>query len=149
MSTKLYRPGATEAQVSAQVVEAARSFGIELERRNTGFGRDSSGRGIRFGTPGDSDWRATVPSGPNRGRELEVEVKREGFRPPRPGTKARAHFDRQLARMATTNAKCGLAFWVSGGLDALRVFRTIMTVPGLSVVFEGDYPFLVNEEDRP
>lgn len=142
MKAKPYRAGATEAQVSLQVVEAAAACGIVLERQNTGLAFNPSGKVVRFGRPGDADWRAVVPRGPNRGRELEVEVKREGFRPPRRGN-ARAHFERQLARMAETNRSGGLAFWVSSGPDALRAFRRIVEVPGLVVEFYGDYPVFV------
>lgn len=143
MKTKPYKPGATERQVMEQVVQAAWVYGIMLKRRNTGAGFNPSGGMVRFGEPGDSDYYATVSDGPNRGRALSVEVKREGFRPPRRG-KVREHFERQIAFLRSENEKGGIAFWVNNGEDALRAFKTVMTVPGLSVEFCVGYPVFLS-----
>lgn len=142
MKSKCYVPGATEKQVSEQVVQAAWIYGIMLRRRNTGAGLNPSGKMVRFGEPGDSDFYATIPDGPNRGRALSVEVKRGGFKPPRRG-KVRAHFESQLEYLRSENDKGGIAFWISDGEDAMRAFRRIMTVPNLVVEFHGDYPIFV------
>jgi hypothetical protein len=141
----------TESQVAAQVVAAAAAWGLRLERRNVGGVTDARGRYVAFGTPGDADWTGTVPVGPNRGRRIEVEVKRGDFDPGRlrGGRAAREHFDRQLARHRLVNADGGLALWVRDLDGWLRALARIMTQPGLEIIYEGDYPVMEWDRDPP
>jgi hypothetical protein len=88
---KPVKPGATEAQDAAEVLDAARSYGLTLERCNVGLALDAAGRAVRFGVPGDPDGRGIVPIGPNRVWTLAADVKDERFDPagcagPRPST---------------------------------------------------------------
>lgn len=147
MKVKPYKPGATEKQVAEQVVQAAWVYGIMLKRRNTGVGLNPAGKMVRFGDPGDSDYYATVPKGPNKGRALSVEVKRQFFSPPKRG-KVREHFERQMAYLKSENEKGGIAFWVSDGEDAIRAFRCVMEVPDLIVQFHRDYPIFVSDNTK-
>jgi hypothetical protein len=130
---KPLRPGQTEAQVTEQVLDAARLFGLPLERRNVMVATNPRGQAVRCGTPGEPDYTCTVPVGPNRGRTLGVEIKHSEFNPARLRGSKREHFDRQLGRMRTSNEAGGLAFWVRDGADATRAFRRVVSTPGLRV----------------
>ena len=131
--TKPLKTGRTEAQVTAAVLDAAKLFGLELERRNVMVAFNPSGQRVRCGTPGEPDYQTTIPAGPNRGRTLGVEIKHSEFDPTRlRGVKA-DHFGCQLDRMRALNAAGGLSFWVRDGADAARAFRRVATAPGLRV----------------
>ena len=123
----------TEKQVTSGVLDAAKMFGFELKRNNVGMATGASGRPVRFGESGDTDWRDTVPMGPNRGRTVGVEIKRENFDPAKLKGDKRAHFDRQLHKMKYLNERGGIAFWVQDARDAARVFQLIAMEPGLKI----------------
>jgi hypothetical protein len=116
----------TEAQVLAQVLEAARMLGIDLARQNTGGLTDARGQYVAFGTPGNPDTTGTVPSGPNKGLRLDVEVKREGFDPARARGEERERFERQLARLKKTNEQGGIGFWVDDPEEFLTIMRHVL-----------------------
>lgn len=105
--TKPLKTGRTEAQVLAQVIEAAAMLGIKLDRRNTGAATNPAGKMVHFNTPGDSDLTGVLVGG----RRIDVEVKREDFDPNRLSGAKREHFDRQLARLKEVNDLGGIAFW--------------------------------------
>jgi hypothetical protein len=142
--TKPLAPGRTEAQVLAQVLEAAAMFGdaIEIERQNTGGLTDPRGQYVPFGQKGDADLRGQVRRGPNAGKLLHCEVKKELFDPRKLRGEARAHFDRQRARLVKTNDGGGLGFWVNDAADFTRVLKRALDTPGLRIAFEGDWPMM-------
>ena len=131
--TKPLRPGLTEKQVTAAVLDAAKLFGLPLERRNVMTAMNPRGQRVQCGTPGDPDWGCTIPVGPNRGRTLAVELKHSLFDPTRLRGEKAEHFGRQLARMRSLNEAGALAFWVRDGADATRAFRRVTTMPELRV----------------
>lgn len=146
--TQPYKPGATEEQVTAQVLDAARMFGVELRRQDCALGSNASGKRRVFGNPSDPDWTATVPTGPNRGRRLDLELKREGFRPEKARGKERDRFHRQLARMKELNAAGGLALWVDSGPAFVRFARQLYT-PDLRIEFDAQgYPVVTDEQEE-
>lgn len=126
--TKPLSPGRTEKQVLAQVLEALKSFGIDVERQNTGAGVNASGKTIRFGTPGNADISGQLPDG----RKLDIEVKREGFDPNKLRGAKREHFDRQLARLQKTNAGGGVGFWTDDAKELVEVILPLL-LAGASV----------------
>lgn len=137
---------ATEKQVTAAVLDAARIFGLALERQNVGMSFNASGSAVRFGEPGDPDYRTTIPSGPSRGRGLYVEMKREGFDPRKLRGEKAKHFARQLARMKQLNEDGAMAFWVDNGPDASRVFQRLMLDSPLWVEFDANgFPYLCDD----
>lgn len=115
-------PGRTEAQVLAQVLEAAAMLGLDLDRNNTGAGLNPKGQMVRFGRPGDADLSGTLPDG----RTIQVEIKREGFDPNRLRGAKRAHFERQLERLRKTNALGGVGFWCDDSEFFLMVVRVVL-----------------------
>lgn len=139
--------GRTEKQVTAEVLDLAACFGLELERRNVGLAFAGS-RAVQFGKPGDPDWELTrMPEGwANRGRRVSIELKREGFKPPtHPGEKKR-HFDEQIRAMKAINAAGGLATW----LDSASAFRTFLvrleTQADLRIELEDGWPVMIYGE---
>lgn len=115
--TKPLKPGRTEAQVLAQVLDALRTFGIDCDRQNTGVGVNPRGQSIRFGRPGNSDISGILPDG----RKLDIEVKREGFDPSKLRGEKLEHFERQLARLRRTNEQGGVGFWVDDAKELAEV----------------------------
>jgi hypothetical protein len=107
----------TERQVLAQVLDAFRSFGIDIKRQNTGAAVNPSGRLVCFGEKGDSDLAGTLPDG----RTIHVEVKRENFDPSKLRGSKREHFERQLERLRRTNATGGVAFWTDDAKELAEV----------------------------
>lgn len=140
MRPKPYIPTRTERQLSEQVVQAAAMLGIDLRRQNTGAGLNPSGELVRFGTPGDSDYRAVLPDG----RALAVEVKREGFDPSRLRGAKRAHFERQIAELRRINASNGVAFWVSDAGDFLAAMMKILGGCRVEINDKG-FPWITDE----
>lgn len=138
----------TEKQVTAQVLDAARLYGLVLERRNVGLALGASGRPVAFGKPGDPDWEGTVPAGPSRGRRLAVEIKAGDFDPRKLRGEKAEHFARQLAAMTAINEAGGFAFWTRDGKDAARVFERLMSDDGLRIEFTPD-GFGVMVDDEP
>lgn len=120
--TKTLKTGRTEAQVLAQVLEAARMLGLDLDRRNTGAGVNPSGKIVRFGKPGDSDLAGTLPDG----RTIHVETKAEGFDPSKLRGEKKAHFERQLARLQKTNALGGVGFFCDDGAEFLLIMQHVL-----------------------
>jgi hypothetical protein len=123
---KQIKIGRTEAQVLAQVLEAASMLGLDLDRQNTGAGVNPSGKIVRFGKPGDSDLNGQIDRGPNAGRVLMVEVKRERFDPSKARGEERERFEKQLARLRRTNAQGGIAFWCDDSLDFIMIMRHVL-----------------------
>jgi hypothetical protein len=112
----------TEAEVSRQVVEAAKMLGIELRRRNVGAFANPKGQMVRCGQPGDADYEAVLPDG----RALRCEIKREDFDPLKLKREKKAHFDRQLAELQRINASNGVAFWVADSEEFLTILRHVL-----------------------
>jgi hypothetical protein len=119
---KPLKPGRTEAQVLAGVLDAARVLGIDIDRQNTGAGSNPRGQTVRFGTPGNSDLTGLLPDG----RKLDIEVKREGFDPSKLKGEKAEHFARQSARLNKTNALGGVGFWVDDAADCLEILKWVL-----------------------
>lgn len=123
-----------ERDVQAQVVSAARMVGLALDRRNVGMAVGTSGKPVRFGKRGDPDLTGIIPSGPHRGKRIDVEVKRPGKRPS----------PIQMKRLREIIDSGGIAFWIDDGYRALHVFRRII-VDGWTVeIDERGVPFVVS-----
>jgi len=118
-----------EAAVQKSILALAPLFDVTLRRQNTGVFRDRTGRPVRFGEPGASDLIGfTGPSwGPLAGRVLAVEVKWEGWKPPGLKAKARARWERQLARLREVNAAGGFGFWVDHPDHFEKIVKTLRT----------------------
>jgi hypothetical protein len=128
---KVLKTARTEAEVAAQVVEAAAMLGVELRRRNVGGMTNASGQYVPFAESGDADYYAVLPDG----RHLDLEIKREGFDPSRARGRERERFDRQLARLQRTNALGGIGFWTDDAAEALEILRHVLA--GARVVEPG------------
>lgn len=131
-----------ERDVLRACLDALRAFGFEPQRRNVVAveveGRNGKRRLVRAGEPGEADITATVPTGPNRGKRVEVEVKRPGERP-RP---------EQLAFLRRVNASGGLAFWVDDAAVLARVLRRLLD--GWRVeIDDGGTPWLTDDPSMP
>lgn len=133
---KPYKAGPTEKQFTVQVLEAARCYGITLERRNVGGLRNGSGKYVSFGIPGDPDWQATLPP---HGRLLGIEVKRPGFQPTKLRGKAREHFLRQITRMSILNGQRAACWWVADVDDMLNGLRILTEDPDATITFDPDF----------
>jgi hypothetical protein len=124
--TKPLKAGRTEAQVLAQILEAASMLGLDLSRQNTGAGINPSGKMVRFGKPGDSDLSGQIDRGPNAGRRIDVEIKREGFDPAKARGEERARFEKQLARLRRTNEQGGIGFFCDNSEVFIRVMQIVL-----------------------
>lgn len=131
---KPLKAGLTERQVVAQLYDAARAFGVVLDRQNTGAAVNPKGRLVTFGVPGTPDLTGTLPGG----RRLDVEAKRSDFDPAKLRGEKRDHFLNQIARMRTLNDRGGLAFWVNDVGDFVHVMKRAAEHPGLAVTFDED-----------
>lgn len=142
MATKRPKAGLREADVLSQVLEAARCFGLDLDRRNTGAMVNPHGQPVRFGKPGDSDTSGTLSDG----RTIHVEVKDEFFDPSKLHGKARDHFGRQLARLRKTNELGGIGMWVRSSKDFVDAM--IKVLDGWKVdIDEAGYCWLVSPDE--
>jgi hypothetical protein len=116
----------TEAEVLAQILEAAQMLGLDLTRQNTGAVEypnvDGSSRQVRYGQKGNSDLIGTLPGG----RTLQVEVKTEGFDPNKLSGEKKAHFDRQLERLQETNRLGGVGLWVDDSLEFIDIMKHVL-----------------------
>jgi hypothetical protein len=138
----------TEAEVLTQVLQAASMLGLDLDRRNTGAGVNQAGKMVRFGKPGDSDLNGQIDRGPNAGRRIDVEIKREGFNPAKARGEERERFEKQLARLRRTNEQGGIAFWCDDSLDFIMIMQHVLAgarvhEPGYSrptVYYPGEQP---------
>ena len=134
---KPLKPGPTETQVMTQVLEALVMFGVDVERQNTGGMTGASGRYVAFGKPGNSDLSGMIAAGPGKGKKVDVEVKKPGFNPRRPGNaKARERWAKQVARLRKTNANGGYGFWVTDAGQVAHVLQRINE--GWRVVIDDD-----------
>jgi len=120
--TKPLRPGRTEKQVTQEVLEALRMFGLEPVRQNVGGGVNPSGRYVAFGEPGQADWKAELPDG----RTLFIELKREGFDPAKLRGEKQAHFARQLEKLRHENERGNVAFWTDNAVLITKVLPIIL-----------------------
>ena len=138
------KTGRTERQVLAQVIEAARMLGVDLDRQNTGAAVNPKGRLVMFGKAGNSDLTGMVPDG----RKLDVEVKEEGWDPAKARGKTAERWERQLARLQRTNAQGGVGFWTDDVGHFLAVMRQVLA--GARVVERGDVrgPEVIPRGDR-
>jgi hypothetical protein len=116
----------TEAEVLAQILEAAQMLGIDLDRQNTGAFANPKGQMVRCGKPGNADTTGQVPRGPNAGARIEIEAKAEGFDPNKLRGEKKAHFDRQLARLQQTNANGGIGFWCDDVSEFMDIMRHVL-----------------------
>jgi hypothetical protein len=107
-------PARSEAVVQRQAMAILKAYGVDVQRRNTRTftvpGKGGRPRPMFCGTPGDSDLTGTLPGS---GRRIDIECKREGWRPPGPHTKAYPHWARQLAQLQKVNDMGGVALWIS------------------------------------
>jgi hypothetical protein len=144
---KPLRPGRTEAQVLSAVLDALACYGVDAIHRNTGGGINLGGQYVPFGRPGDPDISETLPASfaQAAGKTIALEVKAEGWRPPRPGTRARAHWDCQLERLQATCEAGGYGFWVNDASQVVHVLGRIRE--GWHITWEGDYPVLESPDD--
>lgn len=146
--TKTPAPGHTENQTTQQVTDAARIFGVTIERRNVMAAENPRGRMVRCGTPGESDYTFTVPAGPNRGRHVYLELKRGGFDPRKLRGPKREHWQRQLDYMTRRNADGDLALWVDSGEAFTTFYQRVLDWPGLRVAFDADgFPWMLTEDE--
>lgn len=130
---KVATPGRTEAQVMAGVIDACRLMDVDIERQNTGGMCNAKGRYVAFGRAGNSDLTGMTGRSWGRlaGRKVDVELKKEFFRPPpkpKPGklpTDHRARWERQLERLRKTNNLGGFGFWSDDPEHALEVLRLL------------------------
>jgi hypothetical protein len=125
-------PPITEAEVSAQVVEAARMLGLTLERRNVGGMTNASGRHVAFGEQGDSDWECTLPGG----RRCLIEIKRPGKRPT----------PEQLEKLRRVNELGGVGLWVNDGPTFLRLMP-IVIAGGFVAIDDAGIPWVCDGKD--
>lgn len=109
---ELTLPPISEAEVTAQVVAAARLLGLNLERRNTG-GAHFADRYVTFGEEGDPDWECTLPGG----RRCGIEIKRPGKRP----TEA------QMKKLRQLNADGAVGLWTDDAEAFLRLMPYLIS----------------------
>jgi hypothetical protein len=112
----------TEKEVLAQVLDAARCLGLDLNRQNTGAAVNPRGKLVCFGQKGNSDLTGVLPDG----RAIHVELKREGFDPHKARGEERERFERQLARLQKTNALGGIGFWTDDAAEFLEIMRIVL-----------------------
>lgn len=124
----------TEAQLLGQAVEAARCFGVVLERSNVMVALNPKGQPVACGVKGDPDLKGTLPSG----RSVRVELKRPGFDPAKLRGKARGHFARQVARMAELNARGEACWWAADVGDVVRGLEILRDDPRAVITFDPD-----------
>jgi hypothetical protein len=132
--------GKSEREVTREVLQALAYFPIEIDRQNTGGMVGAGGGYVPFGRPGNSDYTGMFTGGHYRGCKLDLEIKREGFRPERARGASRERFLRQIERLERTNAQGGAGLWVS---DAIQVFVVMPKLfRGARIVFdERGYPY--------
>lgn len=135
--------GATEKQVTEQVLEAAAMLGIELKRRNVGGMTGAGGRYVAFAEPGDADYYATLPGGIH----LDLELKREAFDPRTVRGKDRVRFDGQLARLRKTNELGGVGFWVTSGPQFLNAMLKVLDGWRVEIDPQG-FPWIVSPDEH-
>lgn len=145
--TKAPKTGHTENQTVQQVHDAAALFGLRLERRNVMVARNPSGRPVACGEPGECDFTATIPGGPNKGRRLSLELKHKGFDPRKLSGSKADHFARQLAHMERVNREGGLALWIDSGEAFVRFMRRVMEWPTIRVEFEDGFPIMTDDKE--
>lgn len=132
-------PKVREADVLKAAMDALTMFGFRPERRNIMAVEVVSPKGkrrlVRNGAPGQADISATVPSGPHRGKRVEIEVKRPGERP-RP---------EQVEFLRSVNESGGLGFWID---DAGRLAHLLgRLLDGWAVELDDDgVPWVVRPE---
>jgi hypothetical protein len=112
----------SEAEVMAQILEAADMLGIDLQRQNTGGFTNPKGQYVQCGQPGNSDLIGVLPDG----RAIMIECKRENFDPSKARGEERERFEKQLARLQRTNAQGGIAFWCDDSLDFIMIMRHVL-----------------------
>jgi hypothetical protein len=145
---KTRTPGMVESQVMDGVRDALRAFGLDVDRQNTAGFTNPNGQYVACGKRGNSDWSGMIPAGwgAASGKKIDIECKRGDFEPERlgSGSKARAHFDRQLERLKRTCENGGYGFWVT---DVSQVVHALQRIKeGWRVTWHGDYPILTDEE---
>jgi hypothetical protein len=114
------RPSILERDVLRSALAVLRALGFRPSRRNVGaveaVSKSGRRRLVRFGEPGQADITATCPSGPNRGKRVEIEVKRPDERP-RP---------EQVAFLRSVNESGGIALWIDDAGELARVLRRVL-----------------------
>jgi hypothetical protein len=120
--TKQLKTGATEKQVTEQVLQAAAMLGIDLKRRNVGGFTNARGQYVACAESGDADYYAVLPDG----RHLDLELKHEAFDPTKLRGEKREHFERQLARLQKTNALGGVGFVCDNSEVFIRVMQIVL-----------------------
>lgn len=144
--TKPLKPGPTETQVLQQVLEALLLYGLDVDRQNTAAFMNPNGQFVRCGKSGNSDITGMLTAGPGRGRKVDVEVKKPGFNPLKPGnTKDKERWARQLVRLQKTNANGGYGFWVTDVSQVTHVLSRINE--GWRVVVADDGSEWVTDEE--
>jgi hypothetical protein len=126
-------PVPTEAEVTAQVLEAAAMLGLKMERRNVGGMVNPKGQYVTFGEEGDPDWECTLPGG----RRCRIEIKRAGKRPT----------PEQLAKLREVNAMGGVGLWTDDAARFLRLMP-IVIAGGRVEIDERGIPWVTDEEGR-
>lgn len=131
MIVKLPKTGRTEAQVMAAVIDAARILGIDMDRQNTGGFLNPRGQYVACGKRGNADLTGMLPGG----RKLDVEVKREGWRPEKARGEDAERWALQLTRLQMTNDQGGVGFWIDDAERFLVIIRHVLA--GARVVENG------------
>jgi len=140
-------PRQREAASLRAVLQALRAFGVDCERQNTGGMSNEKGQYVAFGQSGNTDITGMMTRGPWRGRRVDVEVKRPGFDPKRPGSaRARQRWQKQLERIQRTNRNGGIAFWATSADEVAAVMTRVNE--GLRVVVEEDGTVYVTDEEQ-
>jgi hypothetical protein len=134
----------TEAEVQRQILETAAAFGITLERRNAGGawlpGKKGKAQYVRSNPTGSSDLSGHLKDG----RRLDVEIKKEGFRPERVHGKDKVRFELQLARLKKLNQDGGVGLWIDDAKEFAHVLQRL--AQGWRVEFdEKGYPWLTDD----
>ena len=130
---KPLKPGMPESRVLVGVMQACAFYDVEIARQNTGAMRNAQGRLVRFGIKGNSDLTGMTGRswGERAGLKIDIEVKKEGWKPPRPPKpgklpgKLRLRWEAQLARLRATNANGGIGFWTDDPAHAFEVLRLL------------------------
>jgi len=85
--------------------------------------------------------------GPIAGKRLDIECKRQGWRPERARGAERTRFHSQLARLRRINAEGGFGAWIDSPEYVIHILRRIRE--GWRIDFdERGYPYLFSPEEK-
>lgn len=139
---------ASEREVQRAVFAAFALFGVDAERQNTGAAVNPKGRLVMFGAPGNADITGVFPAhfGPAAGKHFDCEVKAEAFNPRKCYGEMRKRFNRQLARLRTTNEAGGYGWWTQDAGEIPQILTRIREGARI-IIDEDDYPTILIFEE--